>query len=79
MYACQGNAWMGEDVILTWVHKGFKPYVREAPEHIVPILFLDSFRCHMKASVVHQIQELGVEVEHNPGGAPICVSPSTSE
>ena len=44
-----------------------KPYVLEAPDHIVPILFLDSYRCHsMMASVVGKIQELGVKVEHIP-------------
>jgi hypothetical protein len=68
LYACQDNAWMDEGVMLMWVQKVLKPYVREAPEHIVPILFLDSYRCHMMASVVREIQKLGVEVEHIPGG-----------
>ena len=68
LYACQDNAWMDEKVMLMWVEKVLKPYVLEAPDHIVPILFLDSYRCHMMASVVEKIQELGVEVEHIPGG-----------
>ena len=67
-YACQDSAWMDEKVMLMWVEKVLKPYVLEAPDRIVPILFLDSHRCHMMASVVGKIQELGVEVEHIPGG-----------
>ena len=44
-----------------------------APDGIVTILFLDSYRCHMMASVVEPEQELGVEVEHIPGGcAGLC-------
>ena len=68
MYACQDNAWMDEKVMLMWVEKILKPYVMTAPDGIVPILFLDSYRCHMMASVVEAVQELGVEVEHIPGG-----------
>jgi DDE superfamily endonuclease len=68
VYACQENAWMDEAVMLLWVERVLKPYVLGAPEHIVPLLFLDSYRCHMMSSVVNKIQELGVEVEHIPGG-----------
>jgi len=68
LYACQDNAWMDESIMLMWVEKVLKPYVLQAPDHIIPILFLDSYRCHMMASVVGKIQELGVEVEHIPGG-----------
>jgi len=38
-----------------------------APDHVVPILILDMYRCHMMPSVVHMIQELSVEVQHIPG------------
>jgi hypothetical protein len=72
IYACQDNAWMDEKVMLMWVKK-LKPYVMTAPDGIVTILFLDSYRCHMMASVVEPEQELGVEVEHIPGGcAGLC-------
>ena len=73
-YACQNNAWMDERVMLLWVEKVLKPYVEAAPDRIIPILFLDSYRCHMMSSVVDSIQALGVEVEHIPGGAHICAS-----
>ena len=67
-YACQENAWMDERVMLLWVEKVLKPYVESAPEGIVPLLLLDFYHCHVMASVVNEIQDLGVEVERIPGG-----------
>ena len=64
IYACQDNAWMDERVMLMWVDMVLKPYVNTAPDDMVPILFLDSYCCHMMNSVVNAIQDLGVEVEH---------------
>jgi hypothetical protein len=75
LYACQGNAWMDEKVMLLWVEKVLKPYVDTAPDRIVPLLFLDSYRCHMMGSVVQAIQVLGVEVEHIPGGCTYLCQP----
>ena len=74
-YACQDNAWMDERVMLLWVEKVLKPYVEAAPDRIIPILFLDSYRCHMMSSVVDSIQALGVEVEHIPGGCTYLCQP----
>jgi hypothetical protein len=68
LYSCQPNAWMDEEVMLMWVEQILGPYVSTAPDGVVPILFLDSYRCHMMASVVTKIQDLGVEVENIPGG-----------
>jgi DDE superfamily endonuclease len=70
VYACQENSWMDESVmLLLWVEKVLIPYVSEAPDHIAPVLFLDSYTsCHMMNSVVKIIQDLGVEVQHIPGG-----------
>ena len=68
LYTCQDNAWMDEKVMLQWVEKILKPYVDDAPDGVIPILFLDSNRCHIMGSVVTAIQNLGVEVEHIPGG-----------
>ena len=53
--------------MLIRVEKVLKPYIESAPEGIVPLLLLDSYRCHVMASVVNEIQDLGVEVEHIPG------------
>ncbi len=67
-YNCQDVAWMDEAVMLAWVDQVLRPYKETTPEDIVPILILDSYRCHMMAWVVQKIQELGVEVKHIPGG-----------
>jgi DDE superfamily endonuclease len=67
-YVCQDNAWMDERVMLEWVDVVLKPFVADAPPDIVPLLFLDSYKCHLMSSVVSKIQELGVEVQHIPGG-----------
>ena len=73
IYACQDNAWMDERVMLMWVEMVLKPYVNTAPDNMVPLLFLDSYHCHMMNSVVNMIQDLGVEVKHIPGGcASLC-------
>jgi DDE superfamily endonuclease len=75
VYACQENAWMDERVMLLWVQKVLKPYIDRAPLGVVPIIFLDSYRCHMMESVVQEIQGLGVEVEHIPGGCTFLCQP----
>jgi hypothetical protein len=59
---------MDEQVMLRWVAEVLAPYVEEAPEGIVPVMFLDSYRAHMMASVVERIQALGIDVFHIPGG-----------
>ena len=49
------------------MNKVLVPYVATAPDHVVPVLILDMYRCHMLVLVVQMIQELGVEVQHIPG------------
>ena len=75
IYACQDNAWMDERVMLMWVEMVLKPYVDTAPQNVVPLLFLDSYCCHMMNLVVNVIQDLGVEVEHIPGGCTSLCQP----
>ena len=75
-YACQENAWMDERVMFMWVEKVLKPSVKSAPEGIVPLLLLDSYHCHVMASVVNEIQDLGVEVEHIPGACTYLCQPA---
>ena len=60
-YKCQENAWMDKEVMIAWVNEVLAPYVAMAPDHIVPVLILDMYQCHMMALVVQMIQELGVE------------------
>ena len=74
-YACQKNAWMDERVMLLWAEKILKPYIDSAPDHVIPLVILDSYRCHMMSSVVHAIQEMGVEVTHIPGGCTSLCQP----
>ncbi len=62
-YRCQENAWMDKAVMVAWVDEVLAPYVATVPEHVVPLLILDSYRCRMMGSVVQRIQELGVEVQ----------------
>jgi hypothetical protein len=58
---------MDEQVMLAWVEEVLAPYVATAPEDIIPLLILDSYQCHMMASVVYKTQDLDVEVKHIPG------------
>ncbi len=74
-YCCQEAVWMDEQVMLAWVEEVLAPYVVMAPEDIIPLLILDSYQCHMMASVVYKIQELGVEVKHIPGGCTSLCQP----
>ena len=75
IHACQDNAWMDKRVMLMSVNMVLEPYVDTAPENMVPLLFLDSYWCHMMNSVVNAIQDLGVEVEHIPGGCTSLCQP----
>ena len=77
-YRCQENAWMDEAAILAWVGNILRPYVKTAPDDVIPLLILDSYQCHMMGSVVQRIQELGVEVKQSQEDAPPFVSPLTS-
>ncbi len=67
-YTCQGNAWMDERVMHLWMDRILKTYIDQAPPGIVPLHLLDSYSCHMMKSTVNAIEDLGVEVEHIPGG-----------
>jgi hypothetical protein len=42
---------MDEQVMLAWVEEVLAPYVATAPEDIILLLILDSYQCHMMASV----------------------------
>jgi hypothetical protein len=75
IYVCQKSAWMDERVMLLWVDTVLAPYVATRPDGVIPIIFLDSYRCHMMQSVVQKIQDIGVEVEHIPGGCTCLCQP----
>ena len=61
--------------MLLWVEKVLKPYVESAHEGIVPLLLLDSYCCHVMASVANEIQDLGVEVAQIPGSCTYLCHP----
>ena len=50
-----------------WVERILKPYVESAPEHVIPIIFLGSYRSHIMGSVVNAIRSLRCEVQHISG------------
>ena len=68
LYEVQEKAWMDEAVMMSWVDRVLKPYLHTAPFGIHPILILDSYRCHLMPSIINAIADLGVQVEHIPGG-----------
>ena len=61
---------MDERAMQQWVNEIFGMYLaaNPPPEGVIPVLFLDSYRCHMIASVVSRIEAMGIEVIHIPGG-----------
>ncbi len=61
--------------MVAWVNEILAIYVVTAPDHVVPLLILDSYRCRMMGSVVQKIQELGVEVQ---AAVPPSASPMMS-
>ena len=75
MYLCQANSWMDEDAMNMWVDQVLRPHIESAAPAVFPIIFLDSYRCHIMTSVVSKIQDLGVEIEHIPGGCTALCQP----
>jgi hypothetical protein len=56
--------------MMLWADQILGPYlaVNPLPPGIQPVILLDAYRCHMMASVVGKISELGIKVIHIPGG-----------
>lgn len=75
LYTVQENAWCDEAVMLFWVENVLRPYVKNAPEGIVPYLLLDKYTCHYQGSVARAIEELGVEWDILPGGCTGLIQP----
>ena len=46
-YHCQVAAWMDKTVMLAWVNRPLKAHVELALPNVIPLLILDSYRCHM--------------------------------
>ncbi len=75
IYLCQPKSWMDKEAMIIWVDQVLCPYIETVPAGVLPILFLDSYSCHMMVSVVGMIQDLGVEVEHISGGCTSLCQP----
>ena len=60
LYTCQDNAWMDEKVMLQWVEKILNPYVDNALDGVIPLLFLDSYHCHIMGSVPYTVVDVTV-------------------
>ncbi len=55
-YHCQESAWMDEVVMVAWVEEVLALDIAMAPDHVIPLLNLDSYCCHMMGSIVQWIQ-----------------------
>ncbi len=75
VYAYQNKAWFDKPTMLKWVSNILASYVTTAPTGIIPILFLDSFKVHMKALVMNEIHDLGIQVEFIPPGCTGLLQP----
>ena len=71
------NVLMDETCMIMWVdvNEVLAPHVAMAPEGSVPLLALDSYRCHMLASIMNRNPDLGVKVEHIPWGCTSLCQP----
>jgi hypothetical protein len=47
---------MDESVMVMWIRQVLKTYCETKPDGVLPLLFHDSYRCHMMRSVVNAIQ-----------------------
>ena len=61
--------------MIAWVNEVLAPYVAMAPDHVAPVLIFNMYQHHMMALVVQMTQELGVEVQHIPGGCTSLCQP----
>jgi hypothetical protein len=63
-YCCQKAVWMDEACMLVWVMLVLKKYLvnNPPPPSVIPILFPDSYCCHMMALVIGPIQDLGYKI-----------------
>ena len=62
---CAGHLSLACPVVYLWntgylwvTRPRLNPRIQQAPEGIVPLLLLDSYHCHVMASVVNEMKEL---------------------
>ncbi len=66
---------MDKRVMLCWVEDVLVTHIPLAFPGSIPLILLDLYQCHVMASVVNVIQDLGWEVVHIPGGCTGLVQP----
>ena len=74
-YLCQPKAWMDEQVMTKWTDLVLIPWKNAKLPGVVPSLILDAYCVHMMGNIVNQIQSLGIEVVHIPGGCTYLCQP----
>jgi hypothetical protein len=55
---------MDEVLMVAWVNKMLVPYVVQVLDHVIPLVILDSYLCHMIGLVFQRIQAHRVEVDY---------------
>jgi hypothetical protein len=60
---------MDERCMLVWAKECLGTFLQLRPPSVsvMPVVLLDSYRCHMMSLVIHAIQELGIKVINIPG------------
>ncbi len=70
IYAFQDAAWMDERCMLIWAVEVLAAYLaaNPLPKDVQPILLLDLYQCHMMASVLSKVEQMGMHIIHITGG-----------
>jgi hypothetical protein len=66
---------MDERVMHMWIDKVLKPYVRNFPMGVAPVLMLNSYRCHMMKPVINAIEDWTLRCNTFPMVALLFTSP----
>lgn len=77
---CQKNAWCDDRVMKEWIIKVLPLWLADlkaqfGDEHIIPLLILDAYKCHMDGNNVRMIQDMGIELLIIPGGCTYLCQP----
>ena len=66
---------MDKSMMLLWLEQCRVPLKNTVPNDVTPLLIFDSFSIHMMGSIVENIQGLGIEDQHIPGGSTYLCQP----
>jgi DDE superfamily endonuclease len=74
-YTTQKKGWTNKVSMLCWVDKVLAPYIATKPEHVIPIVVLDSHSAHKTKKVRARLTELGCQVHYIAGGCTDLTQP----